>query len=197
MHVIYRLSGSIPVSLLHLIEEEYQVALADLRYRSGLSPTAEKTDKAFLLATSTLRRQYMQRIDDFLDRARSGPRFLKDPVAAKLIIDSWRQLEWLGEVIVFAISVMPNHVHAFIQHPDPEGNTDLKKLMHRHRSWTATQINLAQNQKGRKVWDKPIFDRDARDFNIVLNYILNNPVQAKLCEKVAFWPGNYWKAGYW
>lgn len=196
MHVVYRLKDSIPVAVLNELSENYETKLIKLRYAHSIDPASEATHLDFQVDKAKLQEAYFKELDEYLDQVRSGPKFLRDPAAAKIIIESWRYLEWLGELVVFAISVMPNHVHLLIQHPEPEGTSDLRKLVHRHRTWTARQINVLQKQPNRSVWEQDIFDRDARDFDTVFYYILNNPVKAKLCAQIDFWPGNYWKAGY-
>ena len=83
----------------------------------------------------------------------------------------------LYELIAYCI--MPNHVHLLLK-----PLTDVVLIMQKIKGSSAKQINTMLNKTG-KFWAREYFDkliRDERHFNVVYNYIKNNPM--KLNEKV-------------
>src|SRR5437868_1822695 len=92
---------------------------------------------------------------------------------------------------LFAVSVMPDHVHALLQ-PWPKGNDTtgrpifwkVSDLMHSIKSFTAHEINKIENSKS-PVWEKESFDRYVRsDRNLKekFHYILRNPWDAEIAR---------------
>ena len=92
---------------------------------------------------------------------------------------------------LFAVSVMPDHVHALLQ-PWPKGNDTtgrpifwkVSDLMHSIKSFTAHEINKIENSKG-PVWEKESFDRyvrSDRDLKEKFHYILRNPWDAEIAR---------------
>ena len=88
--------------------------------------------------------------------------------------------------------IMPNHVHTIIQPHD-----DLATIIQGWKSYTARWV-LKQNQrlqlqipKSNQLWMREYWDRYIRDSNHYLravDYIHENPVQARLCASPADWP---------
>src|SRR5437773_1160484 len=92
---------------------------------------------------------------------------------------------------LFAVSAMPDHVHALLQ-PWPKGNDTtgrpifwkVSDLMHSIKSFTAHEINKIENSKG-PVWEKESFDRyvrSDRDLKEKFHYILRNPWDAEIAR---------------
>ena len=88
---------------------------------------------------------------------------------------------------LFAICVMPDHVHALFQPwPKNEASTEetkfwsLTELMRSLKSFTAREINALEKKTG-AVWEKETFDRyirSDRDLQEKFHYILRNPWDA-------------------
>ena len=85
---------------------------------------------------------------------------------------------------LFAMCVMPDHVHFLLQ-PWPKDNDDagkvlfwsLNELIHSLKSFSAHEINKKQGKSG-AVWEKEQFDRYVRsdhDLHEKFHYILRNP----------------------
>jgi REP element-mobilizing transposase RayT len=101
-------------------------------------------------------------------------------------LDAWRHFH-TGRYELFAICVMPDHVHALLQ-PWPKNEASreetkfwsLTELMRSLKSFTAREINRAEEQVG-AVWEKETFDRyirSDRDLAEKFHYILRNPWDA-------------------
>ena len=90
---------------------------------------------------------------------------------------------------LFAVCVMPDHVHLLIQPwPKEDGDADnvifwsLNELLHSIKSFSAHAINKAEG-KGGEVWGKERFDRyvrSDRDLAEKFEYILRNPWQSEV-----------------
>ena len=193
-HYTYRLSNSLPYAVAIQLGEELERHFAEL---DDAYPPPHLRSPAqsisYLLAAQDLRERYELRYESYLHQAQHGPMYLADPAAKRVIIDSWLTLEARGEVVVHVISVMSNHVHVVLSHPDPNGISPVLPIFDRHQRFTATHINRLQQQKGRRVWATTVFDRDVRPYRYwqVLAYVLNNPVKAGITDDPLIWEGNY------
>ena len=86
-----------------------------------------------------------------------------------------------------AAVIMPDHAHLILQ-PLKKSETcfySLAEITHSIKSYSAKQVNKALSRSG-SVWLDESFDRIIRDDNELaekLNYVLNNPFKAGLCDK--------------
>jgi len=108
------------------------------------------------------------------------------PQARTSVLNAWRHFN-NTRYELFAICVMPDHVHALFQ-PWPKNEASheettfwsLTELMRSLKSFTAREINRAEPKKG-AVWEKETFDRyirSDRDLAEKFHYILRNPWDA-------------------
>ena len=61
--------------------------------------------------------------------------------------------------------------------------------MYSLKRYTANSCNKLLNRKG-QFWHHENYDhyiRDEKDYNYQLNYLINNPVKAKLTDKIENW----------
>lgn len=196
VHLIYRLHNSIPAVQLSQLRETYREQLEELaRLYSKKDLQDKHLRQAYQRERDILDAGFQQSIDEELDRIRQGPTYLKEPQLQKVIIDSWLSMERMGLVLVYAVCVMPNHVHALVSHAEPEGCSPLAPLMEKHKRFTGTRINKYLGIQGQRVWDSSVFDRDVRPgrFDTVFWYILKNPVKAGFCQNFEEWTGSYWR----
>ncbi len=105
------------------------------------------------------------------------------PQARTIILNAWRHFH-NARYELFAICVMPDHVHALFQ-PWPKNEASRKEtkfwslsdLMRSLKSFTAREINRAEEKVG-PVWEKETFDcyiRSDRELAEKFHYILRNP----------------------
>src|SRR5205823_8082479 len=86
---------------------------------------------------------------------------------------------------LFAVCVMPDHVHILFQPwPKPAAKEDellfwsLAELMHSIKSFTAREVNRAENSQGKQLWENEYHDRLIRsdhDVEEKFLYICRNP----------------------
>ena len=106
---------------------------------------------------------------------------------------------------ISAYCIMPNHVHLLIdtsiQLPNGEHEFELenyqflKDIMRRIKGKSGLLLNRERHTSG-EFWFKESYDRYIRNalhYNYTLNYILENPVKAKLVQHWTDWQGTYLK----
>ncbi len=87
--------------------------------------------------------------------------------------------------------IMPNHIHLVFRLL--EGNRGISKIMQTIKGVSSREINKLQNTAG-SIWQDESFDRLVRDdlelYNVI-NYVTNNPVEAKLVKDWKDWKYTY------
>ncbi len=110
-----------------------------------------------------------------------GKNQLANPQIAKAITDALEFRVKQGLLYPYLLLLMPDHLHAIIGY-----NSKTQSLSN---IISSLKQRLAQ-QSGIK-WQRRFFDhriRDDKAYKEKVEYILNNPVRAKLCEKSENWP---------
>ncbi|PYI60301.1 MAG: hypothetical protein DMC59_03420 [Verrucomicrobia bacterium] len=118
------------------------------------------------------------------------------PQARTIVLNAWRHFH-NARYELFALCVMPDHVHALFQ-PWPKNEASreettfwsLTELMRALKSFTAREINRADGKAG-AVWEKETFDRyirSDRDLEEKLHYILRNPWDAGVAKQNEDYP---------
>ena len=113
------------------------------------------------------------------------------PQARTIILNAWRHFH-NRRYELFAVCVMPDHVHALFQ-PWPKNECSdkettfwsLTELMRSLKSFTAREINRAEEKVG-AVWEKETFDcyvRSDKDLAEKFHYILRNPWDAGVAKQ--------------
>src|SRR5438552_515309 len=118
------------------------------------------------------------------------------PQARTIVLNGWRHFH-NARYELFALCVMPDHVHALFQ-PWPKNEASreettfrsLTELMRSLKSFTAREINRAEGKAG-AVWEKETFDRytrSDRDLAEKFHYILRNPWTAGVAKQNQDYP---------
>src|SRR5690348_2234894 len=125
-------------------------------------------------------------VDAALDRAESGPLWLKDHRIASYVVDSLQHGEAVfDEYRLHAYVVMPNHVHVLL-----EPHTNLRRITQGIKGTTSRRANAILQRTGQPFWQDESFDRWMRDedeFLRVRHYIVQNPVAAGLVKVPEDW----------
>ena len=157
--ITYRLADSLPAEVVE-------------RFREDLKAHPDADD------------QFRKRVEEWLD-AGHGSCVLRDPGAAKLIVEAWQHFD--GEHYhLHAWVVMPNHVHVMVHMLPPHPMADAVESWKR---FTATKINKMMGRSG-QLWQLDYWDRYIRDENhyrAAVDYIHNNPVKAGLVKRAEDW----------
>jgi RecG-like helicase/REP element-mobilizing transposase RayT len=118
------------------------------------------------------------------------------PQARNIVLNAWRHFH-NTRYELFAICVMPDHLHALFQSwPKNEASHEettfwsLAELMRSLKSFTAREINRAEGKTG-AVWEKETFDRyirSDRDLAEKFHYILRNPWDSDVAKQNEDYP---------
>jgi REP element-mobilizing transposase RayT len=106
---------------------------------------------------------------------------------AEILIDSFVWARDQGWYRLLGFVVMPDHYHLVIGLGERK---PLDRVMQSLNRFTAGQVNEALDRSG-MLWEEGYYDhllRDRRDFDAVLEYVHNNPVEAGLVELQEDWP---------
>ena len=160
-----------------------------------------------------LHRRWFARFESLLDRADTGPLWLKDEQIAAMVADSLHYRD--GKVYrLDAFSVMPNHVHVVFAplpvrrdvaqtvslrdgrqtHSLPHDEYySLPKIMQSLKGITPREANSLLERSG-TFWEHESYDhfvRDTNEWGRIIAYVLNNPVKAGLVEDWKEWKWSY------
>jgi putative transposase len=156
--ITWRLAGSLPV-----------VARERLRETKKLS-----AGEAF------------RRDDADLDRAASGPLWLKHSEIAGSVEEAFHAEQKKGQFDLHAYVVMSNHVHLLVT-----PRSEVQKITRALKGVTARRANSILGRAGRPFWQQESFDhwvRNEGQFVGTKSYIENNPVKAGLVARPEDWP---------
>lgn len=180
------LYGTLPAKVISELKEEYQQKLEEIKITKP-----KNADRKMAVLTG----HYLKKYDTYLDKALYGPTYLRDPEIAKLLREQFHRFD--GEFYtLLAYTIMPNHFHLLIDTSIqlktkdldiaqvPDSYTNLSKIMFRIKGASARYCNMALKRKG-AFWMEEYFDRMVRnekDRCYYVNYILQNPVKAKIVK---------------
>jgi REP element-mobilizing transposase RayT len=124
--------------------------------------------------------------DRELDRAQSGPSWLKNPRIADIFVDALLHGESVRhDYELIAWVVMPNHVHVVLK---PIGK--LPEIMRWLKAATAKRANRVIGRRGEAFWQREYYDRWIRsdkELSSVISYVEGNPVSAGLVASPEDW----------
>ncbi len=149
----------------------------------------EKQQRAQKIAPQEIAQQwkrlYSKRMHAYLD-AGMGECWLKRDDIGGLVVNAIRFFE--GERYhLHAWVIMPNHGHVMVT---PHDKWTLSSIEHSWKSYTATAANRILGRVGKPFWQREAYDhlaRDDKEFYLICEYTINNPVRAGLCAKPEDW----------
>ena len=113
--------------------------------------------------------------DGLLDRATSGPVYLRIPAIAEIVVKAIEPAA-VDSYTLHAWSVMPNHAHLLIT-----PLIDPAVILNQFKGRTAREANLELGRQRQPFWQHESYDRvvrGAEEFRRIENYIVWNPVRA-------------------
>ena len=177
----WNLNGAIPTHIREALHQERQ-RLEQEQTRPNETPEQRRV---------RIGKTLFVRTDHLLDTTQEGPMFLREPAAARIVVDAL--LFGAAERYdLFAFVVMGNHVHALLT-----PHWELARITKGLKGVTAHRINELHGQHGRTVWMHESYDhwaRDEEEMLRILQYIENNPVAAGLCSEAKEW---LWSSAAW
>ena len=125
-------------------------------------------------------------MDRLLDRARTGPAFLRQPAIARKVVASLQYGVEIGHYQMHSWVIMPNHVHLLLT-----PNVSVPKLLGSLKTATAKRANLILGRTGGTFWQAESYDHRVRtegEFRRIKRYIEINPVAACLAANPEEYP---------
>ena len=194
VHIVYREHGSLPWAAVKAIAENMKAALEPLAHCYPGYQTPNHPDRRdYRVAVSQVRERYQETFDEALHRFKQSPMRFRDPAVQQEIINSWQFLARKYNLEVFLICVMSNHVHVLLMHREEDGCAAFKPIMTEHRRWVSRQVKPLLECPSAQVWARGAFDRDVRPgtFWRVVNYILQNPIKARIVTDPLAYSGTW------
>jgi putative transposase len=197
----FRLYESIPTSKVFQLKREFDNSLASIRHESN------SDSESTIVRIELERERFFRAYDNLLDRAVSGPHYLREERIAELVKKELHRFD--GELYdLICYCIMSNHVHMLIDtkvqldenpmSPWEWGSLEfepLQNIMKRIKGATAVYANRMLNRQGR-FWQRETYDRVIRspkEMEKTIHYILDNPVKAGLVETWDHYPYTYLK----
>ncbi len=181
----YRLYFSLPRQVLHQFAQKRESL--EKRIKDNRIPVSRKEKLLFDYFVKLLANQ---------DRS---PQWLANKKAARIVIDSLLYFHGKSYELICTV-VMPNHVHTLlrISETEFEENIGLEKIIARHKKYTALKINKLLGRSG-QFWQHETYDhvvRNEKALYRIINYILQNPVKARLTDHWRKWPHHWVNPDY-
>jgi REP element-mobilizing transposase RayT len=183
--VTCRLAGSLPRDAVELLKQKRK-KFRSKNKRSDVSPERKVKFEAELFKF----------YDQLLDKPSSGPVWLSNDRAARIVMESLRYYDQRYYKL-YAFTIMSNHIHLVFRHlkDNYDVNFPVTEIMKSIKSFTGKECNKLLGRSG-QFWQAESFDRVIRDeeeLENVIFYTLNNPVKAKLISVWEDWPYSYYK----
>ncbi len=182
--ITFRLEGSLPIQYLKKIRIELKDKIFEIKTSRYLDPN---------VAIYNERKLYFKKMDWGLDQIYDGTDFLKEDKIAQIVSNKIHQYD--GELYdLLAYCIMPSHVHLVfdtsVQLQVKEGldfknYIQVSEIMRKIKGGSAFEINKILNRKG-KFWQKESYDhyvRSGQELRNIINYVIKNPVAARLVEE--------------
>jgi putative transposase len=139
-----------------------------------------------------------KKIFDFYDQLLAGYQtdvdYLSKPEIAEIVVNTLKKFD--GDLYdLFSFTVMPNHVHLLLRiRQRNEGEFHkLAFIVKKLKSITAHDANIILGRSG-TFWQREYFDycaRNGKEVMNIVNYIVMNPVKAKLVSEPGQWSWSY------
>jgi len=179
--VTFRLEGSVPMAKLQQLKESYEQKILQARHESAQ-------------VKSKITTEYEAEKETLLEQIIEGPQYLKIPALAEIVM---KQLHLFDRIFydLICYCIMSNHVHVLLDTSIQTDSTkiSLDKILKRIKGPTAVQANRILGKSG-KFWMLESYDhyiRNEAELSKVYDYILNNPVKARLVYDWKDWAYTY------
>ena len=193
--ITFRLAGSLPDHIMQQLKNEREIQIKTLEQKLSPKELATKTYK--------IDKRNFAKFDEWLDNSSEGPQWLLNQDIAQIVANKIHQFDGRRFRLI-AYCIMSNHVHLLIDMTDFDNHmasnvrgktkdyplADILRLL---KGSTARQCNFKLEQSG-AFWHSESYDhyvRDEEELAKIVEYVLNNPVKARLVEDWQEWRFNY------
>ena len=174
--ITYRLYGTLPKDVVECLNSLNEI----------------KTPNELLIKE---REQLFKKFDAILDASIYGPTYLKTPEIAEV---NKYALHFADDkdYRLICYTIMSNHIHLLFELQ--ENNKGISKIMQSLKRYSARESNKILNRTG-TFWQDESYDhlvRDNAEFKNIIEYIILNPVKARLVENWKDYPYTYLNEKY-
>jgi len=208
-----RLVGTIPKNIYTKIKLEFD---EELKKVASYHDEKTKREKYF-----ELQKYNFVKYERILDSCKYGYKWLGDKRVANVVKEALHHRDKnLYDLIAYTI--MPNHIHVVFKpiverkasfapnenlyhqksdSQDGQAGESLyivTKILQDYKKFTARKSNNILNRSG-KFWQHESFDhvvRDEKELLRIVEYTINNPVKAGLCNSSDDWEWNYYNPSF-
>jgi len=186
--VTTRLHGSVPQLEKQRLAEAFLLCKQQILARQH---SEEELDR--------LTKRYFAAYEVILEKSDFGPKWLAiDAVAEQVVAALHHFDEKRYELIAYCL--MSNHIHVVLTliNDDKTRMFSLQQVMHSLKSFTASKCNELLDRTG-SFWEHESYDRLVRDrieLHRIVEYVLQNPVKAGLCQCWQDWKWMHVKPEY-
>jgi REP element-mobilizing transposase RayT len=157
---------------------------------------------------------YFGKFDKLLDASDYGPTWIKQKEIAQIVKDAINFYD-KKKYDLICYTIMSNHVHQVftpivgrdLSRPENQSMLDMNvelqlpivtDILRLIKGSTARECNKILNRTG-AFWQHESYDHVVRDYDElqrIVEYVLNNPVKANLCERWEEWNWSYYNFNY-
>jgi REP element-mobilizing transposase RayT len=143
--------------------------------------------------------KYFHWFDVLIAKSKETPIYLSNPVIAAFVSEALHYHDNERYELI-AYCVIPNHVHVII-FPllNPDGDIyPISRITYSWKRYSANKINKYLDKKG-NLWQAESYDhliQDEEEFYRVIEYVIDNPVQAGLAKHWKDWKATWVKQEY-
>ncbi len=189
VHLTFRLFGSLPKSILSILEQrkDSQLALLAEQY-AGIDASGAQGE--WKRQQFMVRAHYELAVERALEEDSNGPFHLTHvPEVGRMVLEAWTRMQATGKIRLHAVCIMPNHIHIVLQKPEGAADIPIGPFLKSQKGFTGRKANELLGLTGRPFWEKNYFDRDVRPgkFDRLIRYVLENPVAAGLADDWRNW----------
>ncbi len=180
--VTTRIAGSLPNHVVAQLKEEQEFLKNRIR--------DARNSKERQRVTAELAQRYFGKFDEYVDSLRFGPRWLSDEGIAGTVAEALHFRNG-KEYELLCYTIMPNHIHAVFS--VQRNDISLYRILQSLKRHTARKANMILGREG-AFWHHESYDhvvRDGDDLERILQYVLLNPVKARLCKYWSKWKWSY------
>jgi len=187
--ITYRLNFTLPKKVM----DQYKKQIEDWNKELLALPQAERE-----IRLQTKDNRFFDWFDRLIAISPDVPSLLHKDGIREIVEESFKHFDGLRYTLL-CYCIMPNHVHVLIL-PRLQEDGKIYSISHIVYTWkkyTAAAINKILGKQS-SLWQKESYDSLVKDNNSlerVLEYIVNNPVKAKLVDDWQQWKGTYMKSG--
>ncbi len=181
--ITWRLKFTLPQCLLTTLQERKQ------EFETKINELSDEYQK---MQRYQFEKKQFDWFDEYIAKSPETPTLLRNPELAEIVSMAIRSQD-RHYYNLHAFCIMPNHVHVLLTLLDVEKFSDLSDVMRKIKGVSAYEINKYLGKEG-SVWAKESYDhlvRNDKEFNRVVDYILDNPVKAGLVDKQEDWPHSW------